>query len=815
MTRTYDPESKESKPSTQSDNSSKQFFGFKSDTARKAFDSLVDSFIEDYMVKKYVAEKSGWRTLTEIAQKARISTSLLYGKHSTIGPALDEPVRRGLVETRIFPGERGRGGEVMRLRLAYDKEPIKEFVNGKIRLGRAATKTEQNASSLTPSPPTTAKPESNIRVSQAIEGGRKLAAIMFTDIVGFTSLAQSDESLSLKLLAKHRELIRMVLARHSGLEIKTVGDSFLVEFDSALEATNCAVEMQQVLHEYNLGTAHKILVRVGIHVGDVVHDAGDVYGDAVNIASRIEPLAQGGEICISEQVYAQVRNKVPFRLVKLPSRDLKNVSFPIDVYKLELPWEERGEENFEGPYDRLRIAVLPFANISPDPNDEYFADGMTEELISTMSKISGLSVIARTSVMGYKDEKKKIDEIVKELKVGTILEGSVRKANGNLRITVQLIDSKSSDHLWAESYDRELKDIFKVQSDISETVANTLKVKLLAEEKVRIEKEPTKSTEAYTMWLKGVYYNLNASSEDDLRKSLKYFERAIELDSSFALGYSWLSDCYTTLAQAGYLSPDEAIPKAESAVRKALELDPDLPDAHRVLGFLLIMGKELDWVGAERETKKALELNPNIAAGHEAHAWILAFMGRFDEALVEAKKALELDPLSTLANQTMTLVLYLSREYERAIEQLNKMREFDPESRSIALRLGLCYLEKSQFDEAIEEFRRRLEPSKGKADLSLSYLAIAYARSGRIDEARKILSDFKEVSKTQFIPALAIAQIHAGLGEKDEAIQLLEKAYDKRDYSSLQELKVSPIWDGFRSDLRFIALLTRIGLGQK
>ncbi len=197
-----------------------------------------------------------------------------------------------------------------------------------------------------------------------------------------------------------------------------------------------------------------------------------------------------------------------------------------------------------------------------------------------------------------------------------------------------------------------------------------------------------------------------------------------------------------------------------------------------MLGFLLITGKELDWVGAEREIKKALELNSNVAVGHESHAWILALMGRFDEGLVEAKKALELDPFSTLANQTMTLVLYWSRKYENAIEQLNKMRELDPESRSIALWLGLCYLEKSQFGEAIEKFSWRVEPSKGKADLSLSYLALAYARSGRIDEARKILSDFKEVSKTQFIPALAIAQIHAGLGEKDEAIKLLEKAYD-------------------------------------
>lgn len=315
------------------------------------------------------------------------------------------------------------------------------------------------------------------------------------------------------------------------------------------------------------------------------------------------------------------------------------------------------------------------------------------------------------------------------------------------------------------------------------------------------------------MCLKGMYYNVNASSENDLRKSLRYFEKAIELDPNFALAYSWLSDCYATLVQAGYLAPKETIPKAEQAVRKALEIDPDLADAHRVLGFLLIMGKDIDWIGAERETKKALDLNPSVALGHESYAWILSYLGRLDEALLEAEKALELDPLSGATYKTVAKVLYFSKQYDKAIEQMRKMREISPEDRGIAIQLGMSYLEKGQFEKAIEEFSSILVPSKGKSDLILYYLALSYAKSGRTEEARKILNDFKEISsKNQFIPAFVTAQIHASLGERDEAIGILEKAYDEMDHVSLLDLKVLPILDDIRSDSRFISLLKKVGL---
>jgi class 3 adenylate cyclase len=269
---------------------------------------------------------------------------------------------------------------------------------------------------------------------------RRLAAIMFTDIVGYTALTQSNEALALELLKRHRELIRPALSRHGGREVKTMGDAFLVEFASALEAIECAMEMQKILHEYNRVSNDKLKVRIGIHVGDVVHTENDEYGDAVNIASRIEPLAQGGEICISEHVYGQVRNKVSYPMVKLPGQNLKNVEFPIDVYKMVLPVDQARPDSIA---PTSRIAVLPLTNISLDPKDGYFADGMTEELITALSQVQGLRVIARTSVENYRARDKRVSQIGKELEVGSVMEGSVRMAGDRLRITVQLIDAKA------------------------------------------------------------------------------------------------------------------------------------------------------------------------------------------------------------------------------------------------------------------------------------------------------------------------------------------------------------------------------------
>ena len=272
------------------------------------------------------------------------------------------------------------------------------------------------------------------------EGERRLAAIMFTDMVGYTALTQADESRAMELLERHNSIVRPYFANFHGREVKTIGDSFLVEFESALDALRCAVEVQSHLHDYNrtAGAGWKIALRVGVHLGDVIHRGGDVFGDAVNISSRIEPLADPEGICISRQVYDQVRNKFDLPLASLGEKTLKNVSVPAEVFKVMMPWDTRREP---GAPEARRVAVLPFSNLSPDPADEYFADGMTEEIISTVSRIEGAEVISRTSVMQYKKSPKPIRQISSELEAGTVLEGSIRKAGNRLRVNVQMIDA--------------------------------------------------------------------------------------------------------------------------------------------------------------------------------------------------------------------------------------------------------------------------------------------------------------------------------------------------------------------------------------
>lgn len=373
----------------------------------------------------------------------------------------------------------------------------------------------------------------------AVESDRRLAAIMFTDIVGYTRSTQANEALTLELLEEHRKLVRPFFPPHGGTEIKTIGDAFLVEFRSALEAVLCAVDIQRKLAGRNSGVQEQrqVQLRIGIHVGDVVHGAGDVYGDAVNIASRIEPLAEPGGICISQQVYDNIRNKTELGFKAMGPVRLKNVEFPLGVYKVVLPGSESGMNKVQAP--RERLAVLPFVNISPDPNDEYFADGLTEELITRLSGVDGLKVIARTSVMNYKKKDMKVSEIGNELNVGSIVEGSVRKAGNKIRVTVQLIDAKTEEHLWASNYDKDLDDVFAIQSDIASRVASSVSSGAFFE----VQGSDTKSIEAYTSFIKAVQ-NYHAASEGNLRQAKVMFEEAIALDPHFARAYAGLSQTW-------------------------------------------------------------------------------------------------------------------------------------------------------------------------------------------------------------------------------------------------------------------------------
>ena len=634
-------------------------------------------------------------------------------------------------------------------------------------------------------------------------GTRRLAAIVFTDIVGYTALTQGNEPLAIKLLNKHRELVRPIFPKHSGREVKTIGDGFLIEFDSALEATECAVELQKTLHEHNESAKQTLLVRVGVHLGDVIHRDGDVYGDAVNIASRIEPLASGGGICVSEQVYDQVRNKIPYKLIKLQPKEFKNVKLMIDAYKLELPWE-RDEMNPGREHDKHRLAVLPLANMSADPADEYFADGMTEELISAVSSISGLSVISRTSVMEYKGKGRKLAEVGDELNVGTVLEGSVRRAGNRLRVTAQLIDVGEDRHLWSEKYDRELDDVFKIQDDIAGKIAQALRVKLVSVQGPG--RKQTENIEAYTLYLRGRFL-WSKRSKEGVMAAMKLFQDAINIDPNYAKAYSGLADAYTIAAGFDFMDKDDGQAKAREMAVKALELDDTLAEAHASLG--IILQDHLKYVEAQREFRRAIELNPSYASAHHWLSNCLSVLGNQSETIDEIEKAHELDPLSPIITLVLADHYSMAGRLDEALAMIDKLVETEP-TFSIAYRdRGYLFALKGMQEKAIADIEAKFKLDQSDEEYKLG-LACVYGWFGEIGKASHLLHEVQEGQHLQKYSGW-IAIGHAILGDRDEFFAWVERAIDENAVP-VEILRYSPVCDNVRNDPRFPGIFKRLGL---
>jgi adenylate cyclase len=633
--------------------------------------------------------------------------------------------------------------------------------------------------------------------------GRRLAAIMFTDMVGFTALTQSDEAQSLAVLDRHNRLLRPIFPKFRGKEVKAIGDSFLVEFDSALDATNCAVEVQRFLHDYNVSSRDewKITLRIGIHLGDVEHREGDVFGDAVNIASRLQPLAEPEGICVSDQVYGQVRNKIPRTLVKLEPHDLKGVRFPVDAYKVIMPWEHVAAPS-PAQADTNRVAVLPFSNMSPDPNDEYFADGMTEELIDRLAQVKSLKVIARTSVMSFKGGKKTASEIAKQLDVGTLVEGSVRKAGNRVRVTVQLINAGREEHLWSSHYDGSLDDVFAVQSEIAEKVAGELKVQLLESEKKNLEKKPTENTEAYSDFLRGreLY---REGTEPSLRQALALFEKAIELDPSFARAHVGVAECHQYLASVGYEPWDVSMPIVKGSLEQALELDPDLPETHASLATMHF--NEDDNVGAEAEARRALELNPSLPDPYNRLYELAAIKGEPEEMVRMIETAYRLDPIRT---NFIYLVgaAYLDTERDQdAIEHWKKTEQLAPAA--TYRNMTDYYLSKGDIAKARELHAKyeKLQPTHPWVTYMGGFID---ARAG---EREKALQAIKKIEEANMGPVAFnyIAYVHHALGDMDSYFEYMNRALEAHTIIAAQAM-YSPILAKAREDPRYRELVEKL-----
>ncbi len=461
------------------------------------------------------------------------------------------------------------------------------------------------------------------------------------------------------------------------------------------------------------------------------------------------------------------------------------------------------------------IAVLPFENLSRDPDNAYFTEGIQDEILARLAKIADLKVISRTSTQRYKSSPDDLPQVAKRLGVSSILEGSVQKTADRVRVTVQLINAASDAHLWAETYDRNLTDVFAAESDIAKMIAETLRAKLTGSEQDALTARPTENTEAHQLYLRGRYF-WNKRTGADFKKAIGYFNQAIDKDPNYALAYAGLADAYVLLSAYAEASPKDSLPQAKAAAANALELDSTLGEAHATLGNALV-AYDLNFAEANREFRRAIELNPNYATAHQWYAETgLVPLGQFEEAIAEARRALELDPLSIVINADVGTTLTNARRYDQAIEQLRKTVDMDPGFYYTHWTLGNALELKGRNEEAIAEYKKAT--ALNDDPLPRALLGHLYAKIGRKDEALEILKKLREQresSEQRYVSPYNLALIHIGLSQKDEAIQLLEETYEDRNGYDLAFIKIEPMLDPLRGDPRFEALVRKVFAGTR
>jgi serine/threonine protein kinase/Flp pilus assembly protein TadD len=454
------------------------------------------------------------------------------------------------------------------------------------------------------------------------------------------------------------------------------------------------------------------------------------------------------------------------------------------------------------------IAVLPFVNVSADPNIEYLSDGISETLMNRLSQLPNLKVLPRTSVFRYKGKEQDSQTVGRTLKVQAVITGKVAQSGDNLSISAELIDVRNNRHLWGDKYTRKLSEILVLQEEITRQLSKQLRTRLTGAERGLLAKRQTENAAAYRQYLMGRHF-WNQRTAAGIQKSIKYFEKATELDPTYALAYATLGDSYTLASTYGVLPAKEAYLKAKGAALKGLEIDNALAEGHTTLGIVSFY-HDWDWVAAERAFKRAIELKPDDATAHQRYALALGLVGRFDEAIAEIKRARELDPFLLIIHANVGQVLYQARQYDEAIDELRKALGMDPNFFQARRLLGQVHVQKQMYDEAFAEFQKAISLSGGNAMIK-GELGHAYAVSGRRDEAMKVLDELLELSRRRYVSPFAIALVYTGLGEKDQAIAWLEKSAEERARLILS-LKVNPVFDRLRSDPRFTDLRRRVGL---
>jgi TolB-like protein/Tfp pilus assembly protein PilF len=682
----------------------------------------------------------------------------------------------------------------------------------------------------------------------------EIAHVLAMDIVEYSTLLITEQTRvmgELRNIVKNSERFRRAEADGKLVRIPTGDGMALVFFSEPDAPIECATEISAALKSHP-----EIRVRMGIHSGPVnqvvdVSDRSNVAGAGIDMAQRVMDCGDAGHILLSKRVAddlapfprwnphlhdlgeCEVKHGRKVSLVNFYTDTVGNPQTPkkcalakpkpllarqralIGATVLLILAVVIGSLIFlrqtasrpgttatssASQPNSKSIAVLPFENLSHDPDNAYFADGIQEEILTRLSKIADLKVISRTSTQRYKSKPDNLPEIAKQLGVANILEGTVQKAADQVRVNVQLINALNDSHLWADKFDRKLTDIFAVETEIASKIADILQAKLTGSAKQAIAAHPTENTEAHELYLRGRYF-VGKRGAENLKKAIDYFNQAIAMDPNYALAYAGLSDCYDLLPQWSTVNRVEYVSKAKAAAIKALQIDENLAEAHTSLAAALF-GNDLNLQESMREFERAIELDPNYAFAHYSFGFtVLLALGEFDRGIAELRHAVDLDPFSVVINANLGYVYIVARRYPEAIAQLRRTVELDPDFGTTHRHLGEALELSGQLEQAIAEYQKGYKFLND--DHALAYLAHAYGLKGEREKALQLLTQLKELEQRGTVWAFGFALVYLGLGDKNEAVNWLERSYQNKEFAKLSLIKVEPMLDPLRGDPRF------------
>jgi TolB-like protein/class 3 adenylate cyclase len=646
-------------------------------------------------------------------------------------------------------------------------------------------------------------------IDPAVRLPHRLSVVWFSDLVGWSSLTAEDEDKAIALVRRFQAAVRAVVPPEQGRIVKFIGDAALVESPSAEAAVRAAAELRGLMRKGET-------IRTGVHLGDVaVAPDGDLYGDGVNTAQRIQAMAQPGQIVVSGDVWRQLRNRPSYRFEPLGEHSLKGVE-ALDLYLVleaaaapvtaAADGVSKSAATDSHVATERSIAVLPFMNLSSDPENEYFSDGITEEILNALVKVSDLKVASRTSAFAFKGHQGDVREIAEKLGVATVLEGSVRKAGSRVRITGQLIGAQDGYHMWSETYDRQLEDIFAIQDDIAQSIVTALKATLAVDEGEKLVTAATDDLEAYTLYLKG-RFEYNKFSEASLRRSLELYGEALVRSPDYARAWAGIADSWMNLAD-DWVAPEKAYDAGMKAAARALDLDPDLAEANTALGKVYAW-YSWEFTRAELALRRAVASNPNYTDAHWALGSLLPAVGRLEEGLKEMRTAQKLDPLSPEFSYWIARFLLYQRRPAEALQESLRSLELNPDYARAHLTLGLARSMAEGPEAGLESFGRSAQVSWSPS--FRAFLAYGLAAADQKEEARRVLEEIASEGGASYLRAEFLAAAHGMLGDRDEAFRQLDRAFEEHSAGMIY-LHLDPLYDSLRDDPRLGALVEKIGL---